>query len=89
SVDHLREAVMEGAVLRVRPKMMTVITIIAGLLPLFWGTGTGAEVMQRIAAPMIGGMVSALLLTLVLLPVLYSLWHEALLRREEGRAGVS
>jgi Cu(I)/Ag(I) efflux system membrane protein CusA/SilA len=85
TMEGLREAVMEGAVLRVRPKMMTVITIIAGLLPLFWGTGTGSEVMQRIAAPMIGGMVSALILTLVLLPVLFSLWHEALLRKE--RAG--
>ena len=78
----LREAVMEGAVLRVRPKMMTVVTIIAGLLPLFWGRGTGSEIMQRIAAPMIGGMISALALTLIVLPVLYSLWHEYLLARE-------
>ena len=84
TVEDLRDAVMEGAVMRVRPKMMTVITIIVGLLPLFWGTGTGAEVMQRIAAPMIGGMVSALLLTLLVLPVLYSLWHEALLRRDRS-----
>lgn len=87
SVDDLRDAVMEGAVLRVRPKMMTVMTIIVGLLPLFWGRGTGAEVMQRIAAPMVGGMVSALILTLLLLPVLYSLWHEALLRRAASREG--
>jgi Cu(I)/Ag(I) efflux system membrane protein CusA/SilA len=81
SVESLRDAVMEGAVLRVRPKMMTVVTIIAGLLPLFWGRGTGSEIMQRIAAPMIGGMVSALALTLFVLPVLYSIWHEYLLGR--------
>ncbi|MDT8341129.1 MAG: CusA/CzcA family heavy metal efflux RND transporter [Longimicrobiales bacterium] len=79
--EALDEAVMEGAVMRVRPKMMTVITVIAGLLPLFWGHGTGSEVMQRIAAPMVGGMVSALILTLVVIPVLYSLWHEAALKR--------
>ena len=78
----LEEAVVEGAVLRVRPKMMTVVTIIAGLLPLFWGQGTGSEVMRRIAAPMVGGMISALVLTLVLLPVLYSFLHEAGLARE-------
>jgi Cu(I)/Ag(I) efflux system membrane protein CusA/SilA len=81
SAETLEAAVIEGAVMRVRPKMMTVITVIAGLLPLFIGHGTGAEIMQRIAAPMVGGMVSALVLTLVLIPVLYSLWHEALLRR--------
>lgn len=85
SPESLEEAVIEGAVMRVRPKMMTVITVIAGLLPLFVGHGTGAEVMQRIAAPMVGGMVSALVLTLLLIPVLYSLWHEALLRREAAR----
>ncbi|HSG47704.1 MAG TPA: efflux RND transporter permease subunit, partial [Longimicrobiales bacterium] len=82
SLEALDEAVMEGAVMRVRPKMMTVITVIAGLLPLFWGAGTGSEIMRRIAAPMVGGMVSALILTLVLIPVLYSLWHEAALKRE-------
>ncbi|MBT8336511.1 MAG: efflux RND transporter permease subunit [Gemmatimonadetes bacterium] len=67
--------------------MMTVITIIAGLLPLFIGHGTGSEVMQRIAAPMVGGMVSALALTLIVIPVLYSLWHEAVLRRTAARPG--
>ncbi|UCC24028.1 MAG: efflux RND transporter permease subunit [Gemmatimonadales bacterium] len=86
SVASLREAVMEGAVLRVRPKMMTVVTIIAGLLPLFWGRGAGSEIMQRIAAPMIGGMVSALALTLIVLPVLYSIWHEYLLAREGAQS---
>jgi len=67
----LREAIVEGAVLRLRPKLMTVITVIVGLLPIMWGTGTGSEVMRRIAAPMVGGMVSATLLTLVIIPSLY------------------
>ncbi len=69
----LLEAIREGAVLRVRPKAMTVATIVAGLLPLFWGIGTGSEVMQRIAAPMIGGMISAPLLSLLVVPVAYRL----------------
>jgi Cu(I)/Ag(I) efflux system membrane protein CusA/SilA len=71
----LEAAVEEGAVLRLRPKMMTVITIFAGLMPLMIGAGTGAEVMQRIAAPMIGGMVTATLLTLFVIPALFLLWH--------------
>jgi len=78
----LHDAVMEGAVRRVRPKMMTVLTIIAGLLPIMLGSGTGSEVMRRIAAPMIGGMVTATLLTLVLVPVLFYLWHAHLLKKE-------
>ena len=73
SAADLRAAVIEGAVLRVRPKMMTVVAIMAGLLPIMWGTGTGSEVMRRIAAPMVGGMVSATVLTLVVIPVLYAL----------------
>lgn len=64
----LHGAVIHGAAMRLRPKMMTVVTIIAGLLPIMWSHGTGSEVMQRIAAPMIGGMVSALVLTLLVLP---------------------
>jgi Cu(I)/Ag(I) efflux system membrane protein CusA/SilA len=71
----LDAAVMEGAVGRVRPKIMTVVTIMAGLLPILWSTGTGAEVMQRIAVPMIGGMVSSTLLTLVVIPAIYALVH--------------
>jgi Cu(I)/Ag(I) efflux system membrane protein CusA/SilA len=67
----LREAIVEGALLRLRPKLMTVITIIVGLLPIMWGSGTGSEVMRRIAAPMVGGMVSATVLTLVIIPSLY------------------
>ena len=66
-------AVMEGAVERVRPKMMTVVAIMAGLLPIMWGTGTGSEVMSRIAAPMVGGMVSSTVLTLAVIPALYAL----------------
>jgi Cu(I)/Ag(I) efflux system membrane protein CusA/SilA len=69
----LRDAIMLGAVERVRPKMMTVVAIMAGLLPIMWSTGTGLEVMQRIAVPMIGGMVSSTVLTLVVIPVVYSL----------------
>jgi Cu(I)/Ag(I) efflux system membrane protein CusA/SilA len=69
----LYEAVMEGAVERVRPKMMTVVAIMAGLLPIMWSTGTGSEVMRRIAAPMVGGMVSSTILTLVVIPAIYAL----------------
>ena len=77
----LYAAVMEGAVERVRPKMMTVVTIFAGLLPIMWSTGTGAEVMRRIAAPMVGGMISSTLLTLIVIPALYALIEERRLRR--------
>lgn len=69
----LREAIMEGAVERVRPKMMTVAAIMAGLLPIMWSTGTGSEMMQRIAVPMIGGMISSTLLTLIVIPAIFGL----------------
>ena len=69
----LYAAIMEGAVERVRPKMMTVTAIMAGLLPILWGTGTGAEVMSRIAAPMVGGMISSTVLTLAVIPAIYGL----------------
>ncbi len=75
TAQDLREAIMEGAVQRVRPKMMTVAAIMGGLLPIMWTTGTGADVMKRIAAPMIGGMVSSTVLTLLVIPVLYALWR--------------
>ncbi|MFO1146699.1 MAG: CusA/CzcA family heavy metal efflux RND transporter [Rhodospirillales bacterium] len=71
--DDLYQAIMIGAVERVRPKMMTVIAIIAGLLPILWATGTGSEVMRRIAVPMIGGMVSSTVLTLIVIPAIYGL----------------
>jgi Cu(I)/Ag(I) efflux system membrane protein CusA/SilA len=84
----LHDAIMEGAVMRVRPKMMTVIAIMAGLLPLFWGHGAGGTVMRRIAAPMVGGMVSATVLTLIVIPAIYSLWQEALVRRAARQPAV-
>jgi len=71
----LRDAIMEGAVLRVRPKAMTVAVIVAGLLPIFLGSGTGSEVMGRIAAPMVGGMITAPLLSLFVIPAVYYLWQ--------------
>ncbi len=73
NVSDLYAAVMEGAVERVRPKMMTVVAIMAGLLPIMWGTGTGSEVMSRIAAPMVGGMISSTVLTLAVIPAIYAL----------------
>ena len=76
SVGDLREAIMDGAVLRVRPKAMTVAVIIAGLLPIMLSEGTGSEVMQRIAAPMIGGMVTAPLLSMFVIPAVYYLWKQ-------------
>ncbi|MGD2121054.1 MAG: CusA/CzcA family heavy metal efflux RND transporter [Gemmatimonadota bacterium] len=80
NLETLHEAVLEGAVLRVRPKIMTVTTIIVGLLPILWGHGTGAGVMKRIAAPMVGGMVSATVLTLVVVPVIYFIWQGFMVR---------
>ena len=77
----LYDAIMEGAVERVRPKMMTVTAIMGGLLPILWGSGAGASVMRRIAAPMIGGMVSSTVLTLLVIPAIYGLWKERELRR--------
>jgi Cu(I)/Ag(I) efflux system membrane protein CusA/SilA len=74
---------MHGAVERVRPKMMTVSAIIAGLLPIMWSSETGASVMKRIAAPMVGGMVSSTILTLVIIPILYELWRGYTLRHHE------
>ncbi len=77
----LREAIMYGAVERVRPKMMTVVAIMAGLLPIMWGTGTGSEVMRRIAAPMVGGMISSTILTLIVIPAIYAVVKEVAIRR--------
>jgi Cu(I)/Ag(I) efflux system membrane protein CusA/SilA len=80
--DDLYAAIMTGAVERVRPKMMTVAAIMAGLLPIMWSHGTGAEVMQRIAVPMIGGMVSSTLLTLIVIPSIYAVVKGFSLRTE-------
>ena len=81
TVTDLYAAVMEGAVERVRPKMMTVVAIMAGLLPIMWGTGTGSEVMSRIAAPMVGGMISSTILTLAVIPAIYALVKQWRLKR--------
>ncbi len=75
TLANVQQAVIDGALLRVRPIMMTVAAIIAGLLPIMLGGGTGSEVMRRIAAPMVGGMVSATLLTLIVIPALFVLWR--------------
>ena len=88
TVADLYEAVMQGAAMRVRPLMMTVFAIIAGLLPIMWGTGTGSEVMRRIAAPMVGGMISATILTLIVIPAIYALVKEFEIRRSETKASL-
>jgi Cu(I)/Ag(I) efflux system membrane protein CusA/SilA len=80
----LYDAIMEGAVERVRPKMMTVVAIMAGLLPIMWSSGTGSEIMQRIAVPMIGGMVSSTLLTLIVIPAVFGLVKGWSLSRKDG-----
>jgi copper/silver efflux system protein len=85
--DDLYAAIMEGAVERVRPKMMTVVAITAGLLPILWSTGTGSEVMQRIAVPMIGGMVSSTVLTLIVIPAIYALVKGMRLPKSAGAVG--
>lgn len=82
----LAQAIIDGALMRVRPIMMTVAVIIAGLLPIMLGTGTGSEVMRRIAAPMVGGMVSATILTLLVIPAAYMLWKSRHLGRSTAHA---
>ncbi len=83
SRQDLYDAIMKGAVERVRPKMMTVVAIMAGLLPIMWNTGTGSEIMQRIAVPMIGGMISSTLLTLIVIPAIYGIVKGFRLPRED------
>ena len=73
--EDVEQAVVEGALLRIRPVIMTVAATIGGLLPIMFGSGTGSEVMRRIAAPMVGGMVSATILTLAVIPALFLLWR--------------
>ena len=89
TLHDLYAAVMEGAVERVRPKMMTVTAIMAGLLPILWGSGAGASVMKRIAAPMVGGMVSSTVLTLLVIPAVYSLVQERSLRQQAASRDAS
>jgi Cu(I)/Ag(I) efflux system membrane protein CusA/SilA len=78
----LRESIVEGAAKRLRPKLMTVATMIIGLVPVLWSTGTGADVMKRIAAPMVGGLVTSFLLELTVYPAIFALWKGRGLRRE-------
>jgi Cu(I)/Ag(I) efflux system membrane protein CusA/SilA len=87
SKANLFTAIEDGAVLRVRPIMMTVITTIAGLLPIMWSHGAGSQVMKRIAAPMIGGLVSAIILTLLVVPAIYGLWKGWKLTRSPKGSG--
>ena len=82
NVEDLREAITEGAVKRIRPKMMTVMAILVGLLPIMWSHGAGADVMKRIAAPMIGGVISSFLLELMVYPAIYHVWRGRALRRQ-------
>ena len=87
SAEDLLDAIREGAVLRVRPKAMTVAVILGGLLPIMWGTGTGSEVMQRIAAPMVGGMITAPLLSMFVIPAAYLLMRRPRLAPTNGKRG--
>ena len=75
TIADLREAITEGAVKRTRPKMMTVMAILVGLLPIMWSHGAGADVMKRIAAPMIGGVISSFILELLVYPAIYEVWR--------------
>ena len=84
TMQDLYDAVIEGAVQRVRPKMMTVSAIMAGLFPIMWSTGAGADVMKRIAAPMVGGMVTSTALTLVVIPAIYMVWKGWSIRRKKA-----
>src|SRR5437868_6636682 len=85
SVTQLKEAVMEGAVLRLRPKVMTVSTVVAGLLPIMWSTSSGAEVMKRLATPVLGGMVSSLVHVLIVTPVIFFWLHEREIKRHAAK----
>src|SRR5688572_6759775 len=87
TIADLREAITEGAVKRIRPKMMTVMAILFGLLPIMWSHGAGADVMKRIAAPMIGGVISSFLLELMVYPAIYQVWRGWQLRREISQSG--
>jgi Cu(I)/Ag(I) efflux system membrane protein CusA/SilA len=85
-LDDIIAATLEGSVQRVRPKLMTVATMMIGLVPLLWSHGSGADVMQRVAAPMVGGLFTSAFLTLEIIPVIYTYWRYAQLRREQTAA---
>ena len=82
TLDDIVEATLEGSVQRVRPKLMTVATMMIGLVPLLWSQGAGADVMKRVAAPMVGGLFTSAFLTLEIIPVVYTYWRYAQLKRE-------
>ena len=82
SLADLREAIMHGAVKRIRPKIMTVSVILAGLIPIMFSHGTGADVMKRIAAPMVGGVITSTILELVIYPAIYMIWRERELKKQ-------
>jgi Cu(I)/Ag(I) efflux system membrane protein CusA/SilA len=84
TIADLAAAVQEGAVQRVRPKMMTVMSTMMGLLPIMWSVGAGADVMKRIATPMVGGMVTSTLLTLIVIPAIYTFWRGRRLPRGDN-----
>jgi copper/silver efflux system protein len=88
SLKQLKEAVIEGAVLRLRPKLMTVSTVVAGLLPIMWSTSSGAEVMKPLATPVLGGMISSLLHVLIVTPVIFYWLHERELKRQAASESV-
>jgi Cu(I)/Ag(I) efflux system membrane protein CusA/SilA len=83
----VHDAVMEGAVDRLRPKMMTVVSTVGGLMPLMWATGAGGATMRRIAAPMIGGLLTSTILTLIVIPVVYAVWREQQVRHGRTQRG--
>jgi Cu(I)/Ag(I) efflux system membrane protein CusA/SilA len=82
-VDDLEDVIVEGAARRIRPKAMTVVAMIAGLLPLLWSQGTGADVMKRVAAPMVGGLVTSFALELLVYPALFAIWKQRSLGRTQ------
>jgi Cu(I)/Ag(I) efflux system membrane protein CusA/SilA len=84
----LKEAIFEGAVKRIRPKIMTASVIIAGLLPIMWSAGTGSDVMKRIAAPMVGGVVTSALMELLVYPVIYEFMHRKGLSKTYDRTSL-
>lgn len=75
NLEDLKEAIIEGAVKRIRPKVMTIMAILMGLLPIMWSDGAGADVMKRIAAPMIGGVITSFLLELLVYPAIFEIWR--------------
>ena len=87
TLDDLFDAITEGAVQRIRPKLMTVMCILMGLLPLMWAHGSGSDVMRRIAAPMIGGVITSTILTLEIVPAIYSFWRQRQLGHEPPSQG--